>query len=271
MMGIYCQTTFAGGPQREFVTIGLVGQLGNQMFQIATAYSLARDHHAELFFPTWSNKDGLLWLINNSHLPHKPKNHYYEPQFHYAPISYKPDIELFGHFQSPKYFQKYREELKQIFAPNEDVLKYLHVHYKELLEDQNSVSIHFRNYQKEDDNLLNVYVLNGRNYIEKAIQFFPPDYNFYIFSDDINWCRENLGELAKNIQFISEPPIYDFYLMSACRHHIISNSTFSWWAAYLSPHSKEALVVAPKNWFQPNAGLNIKDLFPEEWILLPIE
>jgi len=105
--------------------------------------------------------------------------------------------------------------------------------------------------------------------------------NFFIFSDDISWCRENFGSI-NNVQFVvHDQPAdasEDLLLMSACRHQIIANSTFSWWGAWLNDNP-EKIVIAPKKWFgraftdavhPPYASryYNTKDLLPESWIKL---
>jgi hypothetical protein len=90
------------------------------------------------------------------------------------------------------------------------------------------------------------------------------DYNnIFVFSDDITWCRNNLG--FKNMIFVEgNVDIEDLWLMSLCEKNIIVNSSFSWWGAYLNT-SKDKVVIAPSNWFGPSAGLNSSDIIPDEW------
>ena len=112
-----------------------------------------------------------------------------------------------------------------------------------------------------------IYCDNGKEYFQKAISLFSQDALFVVFSNDINWCKTNLQGLAKNLIFIENEPYYhDFYLMSLCKHQIISNSSFSWWAAYLN-RNPDKIVIAPINWFTKASGFHSKDLFPDEWIL----
>src|SRR2546430_286356 len=87
---------------------------------------------------------------------------------------------------------------------------------------------------------------------------------YYIFSDDVVWAKENINE--KNIEFINwnknKNSYKDMQLMSNCKHNIIANSSFSWWAAWLNSN-KNKIVIAPDNW----AGMvGTRDILPEEWV-----
>ncbi|HSU50429.1 MAG TPA: alpha-1,2-fucosyltransferase, partial [Segetibacter sp.] len=112
----------------------------------------------------------------------------------------------------------------------------------------------------------------NEEYYQKAINkltSLSPNPTFYIFSDDVEWVKDKLllkrpaefitGEVTKN-------HYEDFYLMSQCKHNIIANSSFSWWAAWLNPNP-DKIVIAPKKWFN-NAPYNTNDLIPQSWIKL---
>jgi hypothetical protein len=94
--------------------------------------------------------------------------------------------------------------------------------------------------------------------------------HFFIFSDDLEWCYENFhisNCTFVDIQAARKDPIIDFQLMSLCKHNIISNSTFSWWAAWLN-NNHEKVVVAPNRWFN-NERKNVQalqDTIPAEWV-----
>ena len=91
---------------------------------------------------------------------------------------------------------------------------------------------------------------------------------FFIFSDDISWAKEHL-RMAHPCHYVEHNQGADSYndmrLMSLCRNHIIANSSFSWWAAWLNPAS-DKIVVAPRRWFAD--GRTVKDLIPEGWVSL---
>ena len=104
-------------------------------------------------------------------------------------------------------------------------------------------------------------------YYEKALSSFNSNLPVLIFSDDIQWCKEQ--ELFKPDRFmISESNwnLIDLCLMTMCSHHIISNSTFSWWGAWLSGSNH---VIAPSYWFGDTgytASNNTEDIIPENWV-----
>ena len=94
-----------------------------------------------------------------------------------------------------------------------------------------------------------------------------PSPHFFVFSDDILWAKKNLI-LSYPTEFISHnnstKDFEDLRLMSQCKHHIIANSTFSWWGAWLN-RNPDKIVIAPKRWFK-DENVNTKDLIPESWI-----
>lgn len=262
--------------QAPFVIGNLYGQLGNQMFQIATTISLALDNNAEPIFPDLKtstqygipeNYENIFYFLNATPCHPDILYSYYEPSYSYSPIPYEPSMNIRGYFQSWKYFDHHRDFIQKIFTPKETILTYLLNKYSEIILDPNTVSIHVRTYSKEDPNN-EVYPFNGREYVGKAMQLFPQDSHFIVFSDDIAWCKSNLEGLAPHMHFIEgESYIHDFFLQSMCKHHIISNSSFSWWAAYLNPN-RDKIVAAPARWFQPSTGLTIDDLIPSDWHLI---
>ena len=122
-------------------------------------------------------------------------------------------------------------------------------------------------------------------YYNKAIKQFDKDSNFLIFSDDIEWAKNNFK--GDNFYFITEnkiegndvmdtlniskgghPDYIELYMMSLCDHNIIANSSFSWWGAWLNENPNKK-VIAPKKWFGPAYGdINDNDLVPETWTRL---
>ena len=110
----------------------------------------------------------------------------------------------------------------------------------------------------------------GPDYFKKAIKIMRQQISrpiFFVFSDDINWCKNEFGN---HFHYIdpdekNDSTVKDFLLMISCKNFIISNSSFSWWAAYLSSN-KEKTVISPKYWIN---NLNeTSDLIPSNWIKL---
>ena len=102
----------------------------------------------------------------------------------------------------------------------------------------------------------------------KFIKAKHSDIEVFVFSDDLEWCKNNL-KLEDKLHFLDVNQKTNFhmdmYLMSQCKHNVIANSSFSWWAAWLN-QNKNKQVIAPQNWFA-NTSLNTKDLIPASWIL----
>jgi hypothetical protein len=111
----------------------------------------------------------------------------------------------------------------------------------------------------------------GLDYYQNAIakiEGIVSDPTYFIFSDDIEWCRQNL-KVSKESFFIDHNlggnSHFDMYLMSLCKHNIIANSSFSWWGAWLNRNENKC-VIAPKQWFAVDK--NTADLLPVDWIRL---
>ena len=142
-----------------------------------------------------------------------------------------------------------------------------------LIEGTEAVSMHIR----RSDYVSGPYVHNRfylcpLSYYYAAIEILRkslsyPD--FFVFSDDIQWVKENL-RLEYPTRYVDhngpERDYEDLRLMSLCKHHVIANSTFSWWGAWLSTNP-EKIVIAPQHWFK-DAKRCTKDLIPGTWIRL---
>ena len=277
---LFLSCSLSYGP--SYVAGTLEGQLGNQCFQIAAAFSHAWDHDATPLIPDLvtnpyynipTNREKVFWRIQTKETSPPIAFHYVEKETPYAPIPYHPNIQLKGSFQSEKYFRRHKEKILDLFSPSAEILKHLKEKYSHIINHPKAVSIHYRSYQKGmglyhwETSMNEIYCDNGKEYLQKAVSLFSQDALFVVFSNDINWCKTNLQGLAKNLIFIENEPYYhDFYLMSLCKHQIISNSSFSWWAAYLN-RNPDKIVVAPMNWFTKASDFNTTDLIPDEWIL----
>ncbi len=263
---------------KPFVSADIMGQLGNQMFIIAAGTSLALDNGAEPIFPDLATEtqwrvpitaEHVFWRVNKESLPKIKPHLFLETTFHYEPIPYKPNMVIRGWFQSEKYFINHKAEILALFAPSQPILDFLSEKYGELLSNPKTVSIHFRSYEMEPNN--EVYYKCDMDYYKKAIEYFPEDSLFVVFSNRIDWCKENFKDIPRNFQFIENDgryhDFYDLYLMSFCRHNIICNSSFSWWAAYLNPNPNK-IVLAPPGWLNPDYKPDTQDLIPQEWIIV---
>lgn len=180
----------------------------------------------------------------------------------------KSSCYLDGYWQSEKYFIGVEDLIRQEFriktepSPENAVLLNMLENQKE------SVSVHIRrgDYVAEPSKK-RLYGSITKEYYDKAIEVLQKEIQnpvFYFFSDDIDWVKEQFGN---NLSYIfvdqngPETDYEDLRLMRCCNHHIIANSTFSWWGAWLS-ENKNTRVIAPKNWF----GIDRKiDIIPNRW------
>lgn len=268
--------TISLNAQQPFVMGDIMGQLGNQFFLIAAATSLALDNDAIPIFPSLKtetdfnvplNYEKLFYHLNADHPEKDVKYYYLEPKFTYSPIPYRPNMLIRGWFQSDKYFRHHEKEIQELFAPRPEIVDYLHQKYAHIIGDPNTVSIHFRSYDKEDPGQ-KVYIKCSMEYYQQAIKKFPQDAHFIVFSNDIEWCKANFPNIPRRFTFIEgEVHYYDLYLMSMCKHNIIGNSSFSWWAAYLNLNPQK-IIIAPGDWFNPDYQSDISDLIPESWTLI---
>lgn len=163
-----------------------------------------------------------------------------------------------GYFQSYKYFEDYKDEIiKNSFVGY--IVCESYVFYYDLIRNSKSASIHVRRYQY--DNLLDF------EYYKKAINIISnkeEDIKFFIFTDDILWCKQNFTDSSFIIVDVDNSnEIQELFLMSLCNHNIIANSSFSWWAAFLSKQN-DKIIIAPE---YTQIGV-VDNFYPKEWILI---
>lgn len=178
-----------------------------------------------------------------------------------------------GNFQSEKYFNHIENEIKNNFT-FKNKLDAANLKWKNQIESCNSVSIHIRrgDYISIKQNAQK-FASIPLSYYHKAINIISDKVanpEFFIFSDDIAWVKENL-KLDAPFHFISNnttsnTAYVDMQLMSLCKHNIIANSTFSWWGAWLNSNP-EKIVIAPENWFV-DKSVDTSDVLPTKWIKL---
>lgn len=174
----------------------------------------------------------------------------------------------FGHWQSPKYFENNVDGLKADFQFKRPLLE-PSKSVADRIRSSNSVCLNVRRGEYLNTRLLNT---TGSGYFHRSVKEMARrvgDPKIFVFSEDLDWCKSNLdfGFSTTFIEHDHDGYKYGNYLhlMSLCKHFIIPNSTFAWWAAWLSPYD-EKVIIAPKKWF--NSEMSSKDLVPKEWIRL---
>lgn len=266
--------------ERPFVTCYLMGQMGNQLFQVATTLSFAWDHDLRAVFPRLHapeyrltlSRDHLFFRIDASFLP-RPYTRLFqeETDYIYRPIPFQKDVLLYGYFQSWRYFDHHRSRLLEVFAPSEAVEQSLQQRYSTLLSLDHTVAVHVRTFNLGLHNAKKHPFL-GLDYYAQAMRLFSEEVTFVIFSDRIGWCKQHFSQLGRNCIFIEgNSDIEDLFLMSKMKHQIIANSSFSWWAAYLNTHA-EKKVVAPVSMMHPDyypfPMTQPNTLYLPDWILV---
>ncbi len=260
-----------------FNALGQLGRLGNQMFQFAALKGIARNHGYEYCLPPSKNQNE--WTDHQLFVPFEMSNTsslniqyididrpiVLEETFSFNEKLFNecPDwISLQGFFQTEKYFNHIKEEIKGDFKFKKEIIEPC----KQMISSvENPVSLHIR---RTD------YITNSNHttlsidYYRNALEQFDSDSTVLVFSDDLEWC--NYQELFGDDRFLiaeGNSNYVDLCLMTLCSGHIIANSSFSWWGAWLSDSKK---IVAPSGWFKgsDNEHLDTKDLIPEDWMVI---
>ena len=279
-----------------FNKLGKSGRLGNQMFQYAALRGIAANCGWEWAVPPPGTSgvdefgtENNYCMFETFKLPHA-KNHSLASgnipwcvwkEFHFNEEIFNkcPDnINLDGYFQSGKYFENIDKELREDFQFHDEIYQPC----KEMIDslgDGRKIFLHIRRGDPKLPwayvNLENAHPVQTWEYYEEALKQFPEDIPVVVFSDVIEWCKEQ--DFFKPDRFIfsettdefadgQRVPWTDLCLMSLCTDAIIANSSYSWWGAWLMDNP-EKVVVAPKKWFgKQYENYNMNDLIPKNWI-----
>ena len=245
------------------ITVKLLGGLGNQMFQLAFATALQhRGYRVQL------NKDS---LVEGTHREYSlgvfgdflfgdPTGTVIAEKsmpFNEAYLKPEDPSTMFGYWQTEKYFKGIEHKLSRGFSfrrpPSERVSDLI-----SLVRTTNSAFVHVR--RGDYVGLQSFHGMPTMDYYNAAIARTGAS-NILIFSDDPEWCKKNFG-----YHVIEGTSKYeDMQIMSACRHAVIANSSFSWWAAWFQ--CSGGTVVAPKQWFA-DKNVDSRDIIPERWVKL---
>lgn len=179
---------------------------------------------------------------------------------------------LIGYFQSEKYFLAYRVDMLKAFSFKYPLVGE-NLYLSQLITSHNSIAVHVRRgdyvSKKEVNDFHGVLAMD---YFSTAMEFIRQKVQapfFYFFSDDPEWVKENLGSSSESLVINHNhgfESYRDLQLMSLCKHNIIANSSFSWWAAWLN-QNPDKMVIAPQNWFKDKT-IDTSNLIPKTWITL---
>lgn len=284
------------------IAVRMAGGLGNQMFQYAAALALSRRLGVVLRLDVrefenyslhgfgldrWSVSAAPMELHEMRRFPESGRRlalslyrrfglktrFYVEPGFEFDSgwLALGDGLQLNGYFQSEKYFSGIRDILLQEFVPLE-ALDGLNGDIFSAARAANSISIHVRRGDYiSNPETLRIHGICSLDYYRAAIAHFRAlvvTPRFFVFSNDIAWARENLplGEDAVYVEGNEQSPEVDIFLMANCRHHVIANSSFSWWGAWLCNMPGQQ-VVTPFPWFNA-PDMPAPDLLPAHWVKL---
>ena len=285
----------------------LQGGLGNQLFQYAAARALSIEHNSPLLLDqSWFSKtyedvtprEFLLPLLNvkgsliSYGIPIKrPKKIYrlaqkfwpidpfifveqtpfrFDSRLSKAPAFKQQNLYLMGYWQSFKYFEAIKASLQNEISPKNS----LDTHYQKYLDQIHGITSTMVHVRRGDyvnlASAAKVHGFIGLEYYQKGMQSIlekSHDTQFFVFSDDLAWAKENLP-YPDQCTFVeslssSDAVIQELELMTHCQNHLIANSSLSWWAAWLSKHAG-GLVVCPNKWTM-DGSMNWGDLLPAQW------
>lgn len=253
--------------------LNIVGRLANQLFSLASALGIAKRANRRLVIPEWkySSYFNLIGVteVRGEQSRISFDGEYREQGFHYhgdyfQELCEKTEgiVRISGYFQSEKYFEHCKEDIKKMLTFREDVKrrlmeKYSHVFNKPV------IGIHIR----RGDYIGNPNYYNlPINYYLHALEENFPDwesmYNIFVFSDDVHYCK---AYLDSDGFFFSEGQneIEDLCLLSQCTHFVLSNSSYSWWGAWLA-EKENTIIIHPAHMFEGELFKynNIKDFWP---------
>ena len=206
-------------------------------------------------------------------------NEYRESHFHYDPAfeALGPQTSLFGYFQSERYFSSIAENLRIWFSLREPLGDAAAAALKQIEASRMPVSVHVRRGDYLKPGTLEYHGVLGEPYYREALVHIEAaagqEVELFVFSDDASAAEQVLNFVPKSRLFHvhgdPERPWEDMALMARCRHHVIANSSFSWWGAWLN-RSTDKIVGAPRAWFAPSElkKLNTDDLYPSGWVLI---
>lgn len=285
----------------------LQGGLGNQLFQYATARALAYQHQIkpildyswftksyadvtprDLLLPSLNIKGTLISLESPLKRPKRARRilqnlwrfdpyifaeqtpYRFDSRLVRMPPFKKQDLYLIGYWQSYRYFESIQAMLRAEIRPL-NPLEPHYLKYLDQIQQKNSAMVHVRRGDYVHlASAARVHGFIGLDYYQqgmRAILDKNPDVHFFVFSDDLQWAKENLPHQDR-ITYIEslekeDAVIQELELMTHCGQHLIANSSLSWWAAWLAK-KEGGLVICPNHWTN-NASIDWNDLLPTHW------
>lgn len=252
---------------KNFIIPALAGRLGNNLFMIAHAYAMGLEYNRQVVIAKdqvkYEGNDFSQNIFRKLEMIEK----FYPQRFTgLVPAEDEPTM-CVGYYQSEEYFKKYSENIKSLFGPPLEFIK----GNKNLITELFSTRTLVINVRRGDYlHYPNYHPTITPEYIEKALSIIPLIEHIIVLSDDISWCKIALDIIhSTQITYIEGfPPEVQLWLMSMGNDYIISNSSFSWWGAWLSREPNKT-VVAPATWFGPDYQGTWDNIYANGWTILP--
>ena len=259
----------------------LSGGIGNLMFQIAAMEELGRQLGVPVCYPNVKEMITRIsrtcpWTANARDYLDIFKNFNWHKNLDvftgfskvvvlpdgYTRIFPEDDTHYVGYFQSEEYFSESRNFVLHLFEPSDHVVQ-MASKYDEFIKDNTGV-IHVRrgNYLE----LQHIYRILDMSYYNRGMELlgrYGVD-NYLVFSNDMRWCRENFK--GDTFTFIEDENYVELFVMAKCSRHIIANSSFSWWGAYLN-NARDKRIIAPREWYSSDE-YDSSHIVPWHWTLM---
>lgn len=249
----------------DYIIPALGGRLGNNLFMIAHAYAKGLEYNKQV-------------VVYKPHVQYHgndySKNIFRGIQFidkfdnsgvHNSPIPSDTTHTIYsGYYQSETYFEKFSENIKSLFGAPIDFIDRIKTELPFIFNKRVTViNVRRGDYLHSP----NYHPTVTPEYLNKASELVPNTEMYLIASDDIPWCKENL-HFPNSVYLEGYESHEQLWVLSLCHNFIISNSSFSWWAAYLC-RTADKIVIAPETWFGPEHKANWDSMYCKGWIRVP--
>jgi hypothetical protein len=255
-----------------FSTLGKRSRLGNHLFQYAFLRTTAQRLGVQFYCPEWIG-DSVFQLNDSSERAEKPSDihlEYLEPQkytgVNTSAYSIKNGTNISGYFQTEQYFDK--NQVRQWYRLKEHELLKIKQKFQTIdFSESCGLSIRLGDFATTYGNLF--YVPRIR-YYKAALEFVTNKDNIIVFSDDIPGAKTLLGNMGDRFTFIEGYEPYEgIYLQSCCKDFICSNSTYSWWGAWLNDNPGRVIVAPSEGPFRPGSPVKNQEFWPSDWLTTP--
>ncbi len=279
--------------EQKVASCDLRGGLGNQLFQIVTTSAYAWDHgytpvfERLSFSPTRTGQRPVYWdsVFHQVSTFAMGQLQIQWNNFHgsdgYIPIKCEGNaIKLWGHFESPRYFDHHRQKIQKIFSLPKNLEKIVDQKFRKIAKGaKETVSVHIRRDDQAGSNplkwLIDLWEDSDKSYYAKALSFFP-DATVVVFCDQPKWAKNFIGKMlqGRSVHYVHDEDYIELFLMARCTHNIIANSTFSWWGAYLNQNPNKKIVTPkfflydPKPYNLPENFYYRPELIMPNWIVI---